>query len=233
MTVAQLLGLALAVVLLLAVVVVAAWWRTVRAKELLRHRIYFDAVALALAAWGRDRDDPHNLPYREHITARQAVDQAGQALACGDVDQMQRAQTTVADAGRRVNQARAAAGGEGGADALLTPVVHVLTAPSLAELTAERLVRSDPAAINMRILHELVADAGTSAQVLEEIALRVHTGKPCDTTVEQLLALSDEDLRRALEGLALSRGLWQITPDWTWLRRAEKHQRSQPQTPLS
>jgi hypothetical protein len=58
--------------------------------------------------------------------------------------------------------------------------------------------------------------------VLEQLAWRLATRKPTDVRIEELLALDDENLRRALEGIAIARRLWPVRPDYRWFDLAEE-----------
>jgi hypothetical protein len=100
-------------------------------------------------------------------------------------------------------------------------------------LTADRLARRGDSKIDLDALHELVEDAGQSERVLEQLVWRLYHQSTCDLTVDQLLELDDENLRRALEGVALSRGLWRVRPDWRWLELAQAEERRRTAAPPS
>jgi hypothetical protein len=93
---------------------------------------------------------------------------------------------------------------------------HVLTAPSLAELTAESTqdgavdLGEMEAATEVPSQHTLLALAGCLA-----------CGGRCELTLDELLELDDTDLRYALEGIALYRRLWPVGSDLRWLHAAQ------------
>jgi hypothetical protein len=184
---------------------VQAWFRRDRSSVALRRRVYGDTIALSLAAWGRDHGDPHALDERTHQLCRRAIDQAGEALVSRSDPGV------LEDALLAVRTATAAAGEAREAVAPPRAVAHLLDAPTLAPLAAEVVgYTPDRGALNLRVLHELVADAGEAEHVLEQLVWRLHDGgehRACEVTVEQLLSLDDDDLRHVLEAVALNRGL--------------------------
>jgi hypothetical protein len=92
---------------------------------------------------------------------------------------------------------------------------HVLVAPSLAELTAAS-VRDGAADLDeMDALAEV-----PSQHTLLRLAGRFAGNGSCKLTVDELLELDDTDLRHALEGIALHRGLWPVMSDLRWLQAA-------------
>jgi hypothetical protein len=54
--------------------------------------------------------------------------------------------------------------------------------------------------VDLNALHGLVEDAGESERVLEQLVWRLTRWSTCDLTVDQLLELDDENLRRAPGG---------------------------------
>jgi hypothetical protein len=62
---------------------------------------------------------------------------------------------------------------------------------------------------------------GNSQRTLEQLVWRLDGRRPYDLTIEQLLELDDNNLRHALEALALSRNLWTVRPDRRWLELAQ------------
>lgn len=199
---------------------VAAWLSSRRRDRHGRIQLYLHAVAVTLAARGRDDDDPHRLDPQTHQRCRVAIDQAGDALVSGRRRRLRTADRALRDASAGAREARAR-------DDSMTPtaIEHLLAAPALAELTAERLARRGDGTIDLDALHELVEDAGESERVLEQLVWRLHRQSTCDLTVDQLLELDGGNLRRALEGLALSRRLWSVRPDWRWLELAQSDER--------
>ncbi len=196
------------------------WLRSRRRDRHGRIQLYLHALAVTLAAWGRDDDDPHRLDHQTHQCCRVAIDQAGDALANGRRRRLRAADEALREASAGAREARARE------DSMTTTAVEqLLAAPALAELTAERLARRRDGKIDLDALHELVEDAGESERVLEQLVWRLHRQSTCDLTVDQLLELDDENLRRALEGVALSRSLWRVRPDRRWLELAQAEER--------
>ncbi len=194
----------------------AAWLRSRRRDGHGRIQLYLHALAVTLAAWGRDDDDPHRLDLQTNQRCRVAIDLAGDALANGGRRRLRAADRGLREASAGAREARARD------DSMTTTAIdHLLAAPALAELTAERLARRRDGKIDLDALHELVEDAGESDRVLEQLFWRLHRQSTCDLTVDQLLELDDENLRRALEGVALSRNLWRVRPDWRRLELAQ------------
>jgi len=198
----------------------AAWRSSRRQNRHRRIQLYVHAVAVTLGAWGRDHDDPQRLDTQTHGRCRVAIDQAGDALATGRPGRLRAAENALREAQAGAREARAR-------DDARTPtaIEHLLAAPALARLTADRLARRGDSKIDLDVLHELVEDAGQSERVLEQLVWRLHHQSTCDLTVDQLLELDDENVRRALEGVALSRSLWRIRPDWRWLELAQAAER--------
>jgi hypothetical protein len=93
---------------------------------------------------------------------------------------------------------------------------HVLTAPSLAELTA---ATARDGAID---LDEIDSAAELPNQhTLLQLAGWLVGGGSCALALEQLLELHDTDLRYALEAIALQRRLWPVGSDLRWLHAAQ------------
>ena len=140
-----------------------AWLSIARRDRHRRIGLYLHAVAVTPAAWGRDDDDPRRLDAQTHGRCRVAIDQAGDALATGRRRQLRAAENALREAHAGAREARAR-------DDSMTPTTtqHLLVAPALAELTAERLARRGDSKIDLDALHELVEDAGESERVLEQ-----------------------------------------------------------------
>jgi hypothetical protein len=93
---------------------------------------------------------------------------------------------------------------------------HVLTAPSLAELTA---ASTQDGAVD---LGEIDAVTEVPSQhCLLALAGRLAYGGSCELTLDELLELDDSDLRYALQGIALHRRLWPVGSDLRWLHAAQ------------
>lgn len=93
---------------------------------------------------------------------------------------------------------------------------HVLVAPSLAELTVASM-RAGVADLDEM---DAVAEA-PSQHTLLRLAGRFARDGSGKLTVDELLELDDTDLRHALEGIEVHRGLWPVISDPRWLRAAQ------------
>lgn len=163
----------------------AAWLRSRRRDRHGRIQLYMHSLAVTLPAWGRDDDDPHRLDLQTHQRCRVAIDQAGDALANGRRRRLRAADRGLREASAGAREARAQD------DSLTTTAIeHLLAAPALAELTAERLARRKDGKIDLDALHEFVEDAGESERVLEQLIWRLHRQSTCDLTVTNSSSLT-------------------------------------------
>lgn len=93
---------------------------------------------------------------------------------------------------------------------------HVLTAPSLAELTA---ASTHDGAVDLGEMQ--AATEHPSQHTLLALAGCLACGGSCELTLDELLELEDTDLRYALQGIALHRRLWPVGSDLRWLHAAQ------------
>jgi hypothetical protein len=106
-------------------------------------------------------------------------------------------------------------------------MVHLLCAPSLAELTAAHILHNEPTGpcVDVAAVCEEIDRSGTDAQrTLIALALLLGERGEEPVAVGELLGLDDTDLAHALEATALQRGLRRVypslRPDSLWLRAA-------------
>jgi hypothetical protein len=92
---------------------------------------------------------------------------------------------------------------------------HVLTAPSLAELTA---ASTQDGAVDLGEM-DAAAEVPSQYRLLQLVGC-LACGGGCELTLDEILELDDTDLRYVLDAIALSRRLWPAGSDLRWLHAA-------------